>query len=356
VLHADVAARLGQFELDVDIRVAPGECLALAGPSGAGKTTVLRIVAGLVRPDRGRVACNDAIWLDTASGVDRPPEQRRVGYLFQDYALFPHLSAWRNVAYALRETARADRKERAHQLLERLNVAHRADARPGTLSGGERQRVALARALARDPHALLLDEPLSALDARTRAHATRELAATLARLTDVPTLLVTHDFTEAAQLSDRIAVIDAGRIVQHGSADELAAQPASAFVADFAGAVVLTGSAGPGDGGLTRVALDGGGAIASTDAAEGPVAATVYPWEIAIELAGAAPGAGSAQNHVDARIVTRTQIGNRVRLGLQAGQPLTAEITQSSAERLHLQRGDRVTATWKAAATRLVPR
>jgi molybdate transport system ATP-binding protein len=351
VLRVDATTRLGDFELDVDITVEPGRCLALAGPSGAGKTTVLRIAAGLLRPDRGTVTCAGATWLDTANDVDRPPEERKVGYVFQDYALFPHLSAWRNVAYPMRGTPRAERKTKAHALLERLHIGAKADAKPETLSGGERQRVALARALARDPEALLLDEPLSALDARTRAHATRELALTLSEL-EIPALLVTHDFTEAAQLADRIAVIDAGKVVQTGTADDLAATPASAFVADFAGAVVLTGSASRHPDGLTHVKLDGGGTISSTDEADGPVAATVYPWEIAIGSAAD----GSALNRLEATIVTRTQIGNRVRLGLQAGQPLTAEITAASADRLNLQKGDRVTATFKAAATRLVGR
>src|SRR5205807_154462 len=150
---------------------------------------------------------------------------------FQDYALFPHLSAWRNVGYAL---PRERRRERAIELLARFGLEDRADARPGELSGGERQRVALARTLAAEPRVLLLDEPLAALDSRTRAHAGRELAATLSEV-GVPALLVTHDFTEAALLADRVAVIDAGRVVQVGRPDELASAPASAFVADFTG-------------------------------------------------------------------------------------------------------------------------
>jgi molybdate transport system ATP-binding protein len=349
VLALRAQARLGDLELDVELEVEAGECLALAGPSGAGKTSVLNVAAGLLRPRAGRVSCNGETWLDTQRGQYAPPEQRRCGYVFQDYALFPHLSAWRNVAYALPRGR--DRRAEALALLDRFGLAARADARPRELSGGERQRVALARALAARPRVLLLDEPLSALDARTRAHAERELAATL-RDAGVPALLVTHDFGEAALLGDRVAVIDAGRVVQRGTAAELAAQPGSAFVADFAGAVVLTGTATAGADGLTHVALDGGGTIASTDIAEGPVAATIYPWEIAID----AHPDGSAQNRIEAAIVTRTQIGNRVRLGLQAGQPLTAEVTEVSATRLGLERGDRVTATFKAAATRLVAR
>ena len=349
-----LAARttLGDTELDVELEVEPGECLALAGPSGAGKTSVLRVAAGLLRPRAGRVAVGARVWLDTERGVDVPPEERRCGYVFQDYALFPHLSAWRNVAYPLRRLPRAERRWRALELLDRFGLAARADAHPATLSGGERQRVALARALALEPQLILLDEPLAALDARTRASAARELAAVL-RETPVPAILVTHDFTEAAQLGDRVAVIDRGRIVQQGSPSELAAAPRSAFVADFTGAVVLAGTARPGPDGLTRVELEGGGEVASTDAGEGPVWASVYPWEITVEPAGEAPH-GSAVNWVEAEVLTVTEVGNRVRLGLAGPQPLAAEVTAGSVERLALRPGARVVATWKATATRLV--
>ena len=191
--------------------------------------------------------------------------------------------------------------------------------------------MALARALAPTPRALLLDEPLSALDARTRASASRELAAVL-REAAVPALLVTHDFTEAAVLGDRVAVIDGGRIVQEGTAGELAAAPASAFVADFTGAVVLTGVAREGPGGLTLVDLDGGGSATSTDRRIGPVALSVHPWEIALEPAGA-HAEGSAQNHLQAEVVTVTEVGNRVRVGLTAPQPLVAEVTARGGRR-----------------------
>jgi molybdate transport system ATP-binding protein len=353
VLRLEARARLGGCPLDVTLDVPAGTCLALAGPSGAGKSSILRIVAGIVRPDAGRVTCDDDVWLDTAAGVDVPPERRSCGYLFQDYALFPHLSAWQNVAYPLHRLPRAERRRRAQALLERFGLGGLADARPRTLSGGERQRVALARVLAREPRVLLLDEPLSALDSRSRASAARELQATLTAL-PVPAILVTHDFTEAALLGDEVAVLDAGRIVQRGTAAALAARPASAFVADFTGAVVLTGTATPGADGLTHVALDGGGTVASTDTATGRVAATVHPWDVAVAAAGTR-AAGSAQNHLDARVVTVTTIGNRVRLGLQGGQPLTAEVTTAAVEALALAPGTAVTATFKAAATRLTP-
>jgi molybdate transport system ATP-binding protein len=345
VLQLEAQTTLGAVALDVALAAQAGECLAIAGPSGAGKTSVLRIAAGLLKPARGKVECAGETWL--GANVNLPPERRRCGFVFQDYALFPHLSAWQNVGYGL---PKQGRRERADELLARFGLDDRAGARPHDLSGGERQRVALARALAAKPKALLLDEPLSALDTRTRARAGRELAAAL-RDAHVPALLVTHDFAEASLLGDRVAVMDAGAIVQEGTSAELASRPGSAFVADFTGAVVLTGNARAA-GGITHVALDGGGEVASTDTATGRVAASVHPWDIAVAPAGT-PRTGSAQNHLTARVISVTTIGSRVRLGLEAGQPLTAEVTEAAVRDLRLQPGTEVTATWKAAATRL---
>src|SRR4051794_7367624 len=329
----------------VEVEVAPGSCLAIAGPSGAGKTTLLRAIAGLA-PAQGTIACGGDIWLDSDRGIDLPAERRRVGFVFQDYALFPHMTATANVAFGARPNASAD------ELLRRLGIDAAAAARkPPSLSGGERQRVAVARALAREPAALLLDEPLAALDPRTRAKAARELKAILAGVA-VPAVLVTHDFDEAAALGDEVAILDDRRIVQRGAASQLAAQPASAFVADLTGAVVLTGMAHPGPSGLTLVELDGGGSVFSTDEAQGAVGVSVHPWDIA--LADTVP-TGSTNNHLRARVESVTTIGNRARVGLQAAQPLTAEITAASAERLQLRPGSEVVATWKATATRLVP-
>jgi molybdate transport system ATP-binding protein len=246
------------------------------------------------------------------------------------------------------------RRAKATALLERFGAARLAGARPDELSGGERQRVALARALARRPRALLLDEPMSALDTQTRAAAGRELVVAIADA-GAPAVLVTHDFTEASQLTDEVAIIDRGRIVQRGDPAELADSPASPFVADFAGAVVLTGEALRSEEGLTVVRLDGGGDVRSTDPLRGPVAVSVYPWEVTVESPGTA-GGGSALNRLEAEVLNLTAVGNRVRVGLLAGQHLTAEITGSSASRLGLARGIRVTATWKATATRLIAR
>jgi molybdate transport system ATP-binding protein len=353
VLHVEAQARVGALNVDVALEVAAGRCLALAGPSGAGKTSILRVVAGLLRPERGVVRCGDSVWLDTARGIDVAPERRGCGYVFQEYALFGHLRAWQNVAYPLRGGSRAERRRRAEGLLERFGLADRADARPAALSGGERQRVAVARALASRPRALLLDEPLSALDVRTRASASRELAALL-RDAGVPTLLVTHDFTEAALLGDEVAIVDGGRIVQRGEAARLAAEPASAFVADFTGAVVLTGFAHPAAGSVTVVELDGGGSVTALDRGSGPVAVSVYPWEITLAPPGASDP-GSARNHLDVEVVSITAVGNRVRVGLAAPQPLTAEVSDAAVRELELAPGMRAVASWKAAATRLLP-
>ena len=222
-LAVAVRMPLRGFELDVELTVEAGRCLALAGSSGAGKTTLLRIVAGLVRPGAGRVAIGEEVWLDTAAGREVPTERRRCGVVFQDYALFPTLSAWRNVAYGM-NGSRRERRKRAEELLDRFGIASLADARPGSLSGGERQRVALARALATEPQALLLDEPLSALDPETRRQAQRELHAFLTGL-PIPVLLVTHSPEEAALLADRIAVIERGRIVSEEALRPAAGPP-----------------------------------------------------------------------------------------------------------------------------------
>ena len=330
---------LRSFRLSVALDLGR-ETLALVGPSGSGKSSVLRSIAGLLAPERGRVTLGPETWLDTAVGINLPPERRSVGLVFQDYALFPHLDVRRNVAFGGRE--------RVDELLERFRISHLAGARPGAISGGERQRVALARALARDPAVLLLDEPLSALDAHTRGVVRGELAELLGEL-NLPTLLVTHDFEDAAALAGRIGVIVSGRILQLGTAAELLAAPADAFVAGFTGANLLHGTARVGAEGLTEVVLDAGGSAFSTDGGEGRVGLAVYPWEVS--LARTEP-ADSAVNHLRGDVRSLVVLGNRVRVRVG---PLTTEITAASAERLALAEGEPVVASFKATASRLVP-
>jgi molybdate transport system ATP-binding protein len=338
--------------LDLDhglrsVRLALGlevgaETVALVGPSGAGKTSVLRAVAGLLRPDRGRVALGDDTWLDTARRIDVPPERRRVGLVFQEFALFPHLDVRGNVAFGA-----CDRR-RVPELLERMRIGHLATASVTSISGGERQRVALARALAHEPRVLLLDEPLSALDAFTRSHVRGDLRELLAGL-ELPTVLVTHDFEDAATLADRVGVLVDGRILQLATAAELVAAPSDAFVASFTGANLLSGVAAPGPNGLTAVTLDAGGTVFTVEGGSGPVAVAVYPWDVS--LARDLPD-DSAVNHVRAPVLSLVPLGNRVRARIG---PITAEVTAQSAERLRLREGEVVVASFKATGTRLLP-
>jgi molybdate transport system ATP-binding protein len=337
-LHVDLDHALRSFRLSLALDVA-AETVALVGPSGAGKTSVLRAIAGLLRPERGRIALGGETWLDTAARVDLPPERRRVGLVFQEYALFPHLSVRANVAFGGRE--------RLDELLERFGIAGLADARPGAISGGERQRVALARALARDPGVLLLDEPLSALDAHTRRRVRSELREVLGELA-LPTLIVTHDFEDATSLADRVGVLVDGRLLQMGSPSELVAAPADAFVAGFTGANLLRGVASASSNGLTEVALDAGFTAYSADEAQGRVALAVYPWEVSV--ARDAPD-DSAVNHLRAPIASIVTLGNRARVRIG---PVTAEVTTQSAERLGLREGEVVVASFKATGARLL--
>ena len=243
-LLARVAVPLRDFTLAAELRIADGETVAIAGLSGAGKTTLLRAIAGLVRPTDGRITFGDQVWFDGPTRQFVPVDRRPVGLVFQDFALFAHLDARANVAFPLEAggVGRRDRRRRADALLEQLGIGHLATAKPGRLSGGERQRVAIARALARDPQLLLLDEPLSSLDPATRGRVTGELG-TLLRELGLTTVIVTHSYDDAAALAGWIAVIEHGAIVQTGTGEELLASPASAFVADFAGINLLTGTA-----------------------------------------------------------------------------------------------------------------
>jgi molybdate transport system ATP-binding protein len=269
LLEIDIALARRSFDLRVALNLG-GETIALVGPSGSGKTSLLRAVSGLERPHTGRIALGAELWFDARRKVHLSAEQRRIGYLPQDYALFPHLTVAANVRFA----GKRDRPD----LLERFGIGNLAGARPRQLSGGERQRVALARAVAREPRVLLLDEPFGALDAITRSQVRDELAGILPELR-LPTLLVTHAFDDATALAQRIGVIDHGRLVQLGTAKELLRTPAEAIVAELTGANILQGTAAPFQSGST-VRLRGGGELTSSVPAEGPVQIAIHPWEL----------------------------------------------------------------------------
>ena len=217
------------IHLEVNFTCAPGELVALIGQSGAGKTTILRAIAGLYRAAAGQVRCGSETWFDSAADIDWPAHRRRVGLVFQSYALFPHMTALANIEAALGDMPDAQRRRRAIELLGQVHLEGYAPRKPAELSGGQQQRVALARALARQPHILLLDEPFSAVDRHTRRMLRTELAD-LRRTIQIPIILVTHDIDEAAALADRLIVIDAGMILQQGPAAQLLASPASARV------------------------------------------------------------------------------------------------------------------------------
>ena len=227
MLEAELATRVGALELEVSLRIG-AEAVLLAGPNGAGKSTLLKMLLGILAPRRGRIALDGRALFDESLGIDLPPEQRRLGYVPQDYALFPHLDVAGNVAFGL---PRRERDGRLRETLQSLQLAHLASRRVQTLSGGERQRVALARALAPQPRALLLDEPFAALDAQARRLLRESLAAQLAALR-LPALVVSHDPADAT-LGSRIVVLERGRISQQGTLDELRENPVTGFVREL---------------------------------------------------------------------------------------------------------------------------
>ncbi|HLM37880.1 MAG TPA: ABC transporter ATP-binding protein [Gaiellaceae bacterium] len=337
-MELDLTVPLRSFALELSLETG-AETLALVGPSGAGKTTLLRTIAGLVRPSRGRIAAGGDTWFDSGAGIDLPPEERSVGLVFQDYALFPHLTVEENVRFGARGAV--------DDALERLGIDALAGTRPGELSGGERQRVALARALGREPKVLLLDEPLAALDAPMRTGVRSYLRGLLGEL-GLPTLLVTHDYADAVALAGRVGVLVGGRLVQLGTPTELLTAPATPFVADLVGGNLLVGRAERREDGLTQIELEDGTRVLSTDEASGEVALLVYPWEITLARAA---GDDSSRNHVRGTVEELVPLGNRVRVRVG---PLTAEVTAASAERLGLRIGEPVVASFKATGARVL--
>jgi molybdate transport system ATP-binding protein len=351
-LLVDISLDLSRLDLDAGL-VLRDETLAVVGPSGSGKTTILRAIAGLIRPEAGRIEFDGSAWFDSGSGIDVPPERRRVGLLFQHYALFPHLTVAQNVAYASRHRSGGGHPgKRVADVLARFGILGLASTRPGHLSGGERQRVALARAVAADPHVLLLDEPLSALDATTKADVAAELARHL-RALSLPTILVSHDFEDVIGLADRVAVLEAGRIVQTGGWRDLVEAPATSFVAALTGVNYFPGTA-VSRGALTEVrSADGPATFLSTDQGSGAVGVVVSPWDVA--LSGEEPH-GSALNRLSGSVRRVSGVGNRIRVSLDTRPSIVAEITEESVARLGVSPGRSMVASWKATGTRLVPR
>ncbi|KQS66713.1 ABC transporter ATP-binding protein [Modestobacter sp. Leaf380] len=350
-LRAHVVVRRGALLVDVDLTVADGEVLAVLGPNGAGKSTVLRVLAGLLAPDGGRVALDvpggEVVWDDDEVHV--PPHQRPLGVVFQDHLLFPHLSVTDNVAFGLRTRGvrRAAARTTAGAWLDRVGLAGLGDRRPTQLSGGQAQRAALARALVGEPRLLLLDEPLSALDARTRLTVRAELRRHLAEFAGC-TVLVSHDPVDAMALADRVVVVEDGVVVQEGTPAEVARMPRTDYVARLVGLSLL-----PGQGRGTTVVLDGGGVVAVGEPAEGPVFVAVRPETVA--LYPARPE-GSPRNVWPVRLVGATPHGSTVRCDLGGEVPLTADVTATAFAELGLVPGSSVWASVKASEVAVYPR
>ncbi|HET6958673.1 MAG TPA: ABC transporter ATP-binding protein [Vicinamibacterales bacterium] len=384
-LHVAVDQRFASgFAIDarLDVALEPGSMLVLFGPSAAGKTTVLRQIAGLERPDAGTIRFGDDTWCDTTQGVWRPPQSRHVGVVFQEPTLFPHLTVRENIHYGIRVRPRSDpasgsasgfgdrvrpgsdpgqtwvRPHRTVAEIEKiLGIQGLEDRYPRALSGGEGQRVALARALAPDPQLLLLDEPFAALDLPTRLRLRREVR-TLLQLTGTPAILVTHDRGEALAMGDAVAVLIGGRVRQVGPVSDVFSRPADAAIATSLGIeTVVPGRVDGTSDGLVRVAV---GAV-SVDAAERdpiPNDTAVYVCIRAedVTLESGASGPASARNHLPALVVSIAHEGPIDRVTLDCGFGLDAVITRRSREELNLAPGAQVTAAIKATSIHLVPR
>jgi molybdate transport system ATP-binding protein len=360
VLEAHLALRLGTLDLDVKLRVDDGEIVALLGPNGSGKSTALRTLAGLRSIDAGRIELDGEVLDDPITGAWVPPEQRPMGVVFQDYLLFPHLDALDNVAFGLRSRGerRAAARRTALGWLERVGLGDRPHARPSELSGGQAQRVALARALATEPRVLLLDEPLSALDAGTRDALRLELRTHLAGFPGMR-LLVTHDPVDAMALADRVIVLELGRVVQEGTLDDIAARPRSRYVADLIGVNLWHGRAGAVDvaggdpeDGAQLVDLDDGGQVRVADPVRGAVWVLVRPDAVALHRT---PPAGSPRNTWRGTIAGVDARGDRLRVRVAGHPTVIAEITRSAGDDLDLAAGGDIWAAVKATEVSTYP-
>ena len=355
-LAATLATHAGTLQLDAALSAEPGRPVALIGANAAGKTTLLRCLAGLHTPDRGRIELDGDVWFDSERRVDTPAHRRRVGVVPQHGVLFPHLDVEGNVAYGLRASRlpRAEARRRTHDALERYGLLPLAPRRPDTLSGGERQRVALARATVLDPDLLLLDEPLSALDAASRA-AVRASLRDLLRERRACTVLVTHDARDALELAAEAVVLDGGRVVQQGAPAELAQRPRSAPVAALMGQNWLAGVAERRDGELWTLRCGSLQIRAVADVQEPPReqgAAYVLVDPRDITLHHDVPE-GSAQNVVQARIASLVDTGGPLRVTLDTQPRLVVEVTARAVEQMHLHEGSAVHASFKATAARV---
>ena len=337
------------FRLSLDLDVPAGCTVALLGPNGAGKSTSLQLLAGLLRLPEGQVELGGRTLDDPATGTHVPPAGRDVGVVFQDSLLFPHLDARDNVAFGPRSrgTSRRDARRLAGGWLDRVGLSGLERRRPGQLSGGQAQRVALARALVTGPRLLLLDEPLAALDAGTRATVRAELAHHLADYGG-SCVLVTHDPLDAMVLADRVVVLEEGQVVQEGTPADVARAPRTDYVARLVGLNLLRGVAAAGD-----VRLAEGGRLSTATAVEGPVLLSFTP--AAVALSGARPGVASPRNVWSCSVRGVERHGDVVRVRLAGPPDVAADVTAAAVAELGLTPGAPVWASLKATEVRAYP-
>ena len=348
--------------LAAEFSCAAGELLALVGPSGSGKTTILRCIAGLARPRSGRISCDPTLWLDTAVAVDLPPQQRRIGYVFQHYALFPHFSALDNIAAALAHVPPAERRTRASELLALVHLKGLESRRPSELSGGQQQRVALARALARDPSVLLLDEPFAAVDQVTRRKLQRELARLRHRMS-MPIILVTHDLEEARMLADRMCILHRGETLQVGTPEQVLTRPQDAQVARmvnlsnvFRGRIVAQEPAA----GVTRVRWRGHTLECRHDPAfeAGETVDWVVPQRYVILHQRVRPSLGERENPVAGVVDELLVLGENANVTMMVGErtedPLSFTVPVHVAQRNRLVAGESISVTLLAEGIHLM--
>jgi molybdate transport system ATP-binding protein len=342
-LIIDAEVSRGSFTLAIALAAAPGQVLGLLGPNGSGKSTLLSAVAGLIPVSAGRITLAGQVLDDANTGAFVEAAGRPVGFVFQNYRLFPHLSVADNVAFSprARGLGRQAARSAASHWIDRLGLTDLADRKPGQLSGGQAQRVALARALAGQPALLLLDEPLSALDAGTRLDVQAELQRHLAEFAG-PCLLVTHDPLEALVLADQLIVLEDGRIVQAGTPAHIARKPATGYVAKLVGLNLYAGHA---DG--SRVALTGGGAFVIPDQDQhGDVLVAMRPSAVVVSNQHLQPS--SARNAWPATVTGLTLLADRVRLDLDGQPPALVDVTPAAVAELSLGPGRQVWLSVKA--------
>jgi molybdate transport system ATP-binding protein len=348
MLDADIQLRLSRLTLDIAFTVAAGEVLALLGPNGSGKSTTLQALVGLLPLAGGRVVLDGTVLEDPAQHVKVPPEKRPIGLMFQDYLLFPHLTAVENVAFGLRAkgTDKKAAREKAAQTMARLGLDGLAEAKPGSMSGGQQQRVAMARALVTDPKLLLLDEPLAALDVSTKTDVRRLLREVL-RQSHAANVLVTHDLLDAVALGDRMVVIQDGQIVQTGTPAEVTARPRSQYVADLVGVNLLHGTATG-----TVLELDGGGQLTCAEPATGPLLAVIAPADVSVSRHRPESG---GNNIWPGQISAVDLMGDRVRVRTEGKPAITAEVPPAAVDQLKLDDGGELWASVSPAAITVYP-